>query len=172
MNMNTEHYPHKLAAIYPDSDSTEVAKYNLRYAGLGDVRFVHLHADSAHVDRAIEPEQAETRNHFIRDILIGGVIGSAVGAAGAGALALDMPSLFVSAPVIGPLMVAGYSATLGATAGAIKGFKIKEGLLAGMVQDAIRNGFHVLIVHSPDDAIHMRAERAVARTLVEDTLSA
>jgi len=156
---HTEHYPRKLAAIYPDSDSTEVAKYNLRYAGLGDVRFVHLHAGSPHVGRAIDPEHTETRNHFIRDIPIG-------------ATAMGLPSLFVSAPVIEPLMAAGYSATLGVTAGAIKGFKIKEGLLAGMVQDAIRKGFHVLIVHSPDDATHARAERAVANALAEDTLSA
>ena len=166
--METEQYPLTLAAIYPDSDSTEVAKYSLRYAGLGDVRFVHLHAGSPYA-QADEPAPAGNHNHFVRNILIGGVIGSAVGAAGALA---DLPSLFVSAPVIAPLMAAGYGATLGATAGAIKGLRIKQDLLAGIVQDVVRKGFHVLIVQTPDDATYVRTERAVAETLVESPRAA
>lgn len=166
--METEQYPLTLAAIYPDSDSTEVAKYSLRYAGLGDVRFVHLHAGSPYV-KAAEPAPTGNRNHFVRDVVIGSVIGSAVGAAGALA---DLPGLFVSAPVIAPLLAAGYGATLGATAGAVKGLRIKQDLLAGMLQDVVRKGFHVLIVQTPDDATYARTERAVAATLVEHTQSA
>lgn len=167
--METEQYPLTLAAIYPDSDSTEVAKYSLRYAGVGDVRFVHLHADSPHVKPADEPVQSDNRNRFVRNVLIGGVIGSAVGAAGALG---GLPSLFISAPVVAPLMAAGYGATLGATAGAIKGLRIKQDLLVGMVQDVVRKGFHVLIVQAPDDVTYARTERAVADSIVENPPSA
>lgn len=162
--MAIEQYPHTLAAIYPDSDSTEVAKYSLRYAGLGDVRFVHLHADSPNVQAAGGPARADTRSSLIRNVVVGGVIGSAVGAASAFG---DLSALFVSPPALAPLMAAGYGATLGATAGAIKGLRVKPGLLAGVVLDAIRTGSHVLIVHAPDDATYERAERAVADTLIE-----
>lgn len=169
--MRTGSYPHKIAAIYPDAQAADAARTIVEAAGLGDIELVHLHADSPHIGRGIEPEQAATRNRFIQDIVVGTGIGTAVGAAGAGAIALALPSLFVSVPVVGPLMVAGYGASLGMTAGAVKALKVKEGLLSGMVQDAIKAGFHVLIVHSADDATHARAEAIVGSTLAEDTAS-
>lgn len=169
--MRTEHYPHKIAAIYPDAQTADAARVALEAAELGDIEIVHLHAGSPHIAHGIEPEQAATRNRFIQDILVGTGIGTAVGAAGAGVIALALPSLFLSVPVVGPLMVAGYGTSLGMTAGAVKALKVKEGLLSGMVQDAIKAGFHVLIVHSADAATHERAEAVVGTTLAEDTAS-
>lgn len=167
--MKTEQYPHKIAAIYSDADHADAAVDALGEAAIGDVRVTHLDPDSPDIGRGIEPEQAATRNRFILDILAGGGIGTAAGAVGAGAIAIGLPSLFVSVPVVGPLVLAGYGATLGAAAGAIKGIKVKEGLLAGMVQDALKDGFHVVIIHSPDTETHERAERLVNETLTEDT---
>ncbi|MFN2309006.1 MAG: hypothetical protein ABR553_04630 [Gammaproteobacteria bacterium] len=83
------------------------------------------------IARAIEAEQLATRNRLIQDILVGTGVGTVVGAAGAVAIAVILPSLFISVPVIGPLMVTGYGSSLGMTAGGIKALKIKWGLLAG-----------------------------------------
>lgn len=163
--MQTEHYPHKIAAVYADSAAAADALAALRQAALGDVEIIHLHVDSPAVQRGIEPEQQATRNHMLKDILLGTGLGTAIGAAGAGSIAVILPSLFVSVPVVGPLIIAGYGATLGATVGAIMGLKVKEGLLAGMVQDAVKAGFHVIIVHAVDDLTRERAETVVERTL-------
>lgn len=169
--MQTEVLPHKVAAIYLDAESAEMAIAALHEAGFDASAVLHLDSNSTDVQQAIEPEQTATRNHFIQDILVGSGIGTAIGAVGAGALAVVLPTLFVSAPVVGPLMVAGYGTTLGATAGAIKAFKVREGLLAGMVRDAIKQGFHVVLVHSADDETNARAEAIINSTLAKDTAS-
>ncbi|MFN2329479.1 MAG: hypothetical protein ABR612_11205 [Chromatocurvus sp.] len=39
------------------------------------------------------------------------------------------------------------------------------------MQDAIKAGFHVLIMHSADTATHEHAEQIVGTTLTEDTTS-
>ena len=170
--MKTEQYPHKVAAIYGDAEQADAAVAALRKADVGDVRITHLDPESPDPGRGIEPEQLATRNRFIIDMLAGGGIGTAVGAAGAGAIAVALPSLFVAVPVLGPLTVAGYGATLGAAGGAIKAFRVKEGLLADMVKDALDRGFHALIVHSRDVETRERAEKVVAGTVAEDTLTA
>jgi hypothetical protein len=170
--MKTERYPHKIAAIYSDAEHAEGAVRALRQAELDGVEITRLAPDSHAPGSAVEPEQAETRNRFIVDMLVGGGIGTAAGAAGAGAMAIALPSVFVSVPVVGPLVVAGYGAILGATAGALKAFKVKEGLLADMVKDSLDKGFHVLIVHSHDAGTHERAERIVGETFAEDTATA
>lgn len=106
--MQTEVLPHKVAAIYLNSESAEIAMSALYEAGFDASAVLHLDPNSTDVQQAIEPEQTATRNHFIQNILVGSGIGTAIGAVGAGALAMALPTLFVSAPVVGPLMVAGY----------------------------------------------------------------
>lgn len=170
--MQTEQFPHKVAAIYTDAARVDAAIGALRDAAVGDVRLNRLAPDSPDPGRSIEPEQAGTRNRFIVDILAGTGIGTAMGAVGAGAIAIGLPTLFVSAPVVGPLVVAGYGATLGATAGAIKAFRVKEGLLADVVKDSLDRGFHVLIVHAPDAETQERAEHVIEQTVTEDTFTA
>lgn len=169
--MDTEHYSHKIAAIYPDASSIMSAKAALEKADLGDVKIRELDASTLDPEPGIEPEQKGTRNRFIHDILAGGAVGTAAGAAGAGAAAVLLPSLFVSAPVVTPLIVIGYGATLGGGAGAIKSMKVKEDMLAGMVEDAIGEGFHVLVVHVPDKETRGRAEAVIDDTLAEKTAS-
>jgi len=169
--VRTERYPHKIAAIYSDADHADAVADVVLSAARGDALVMRLDPESSDVDRGIEPEQRATRNHFIRDLLLGGGAGMAAGSVGAGAIAIGLPSLFVSVPVVGPLMVAGYGAMLGATAGGIKAFRLKEGLLADMVQDALERGFHVLVIHSRDLGTHDRVERIVGDTLAEVTLT-
>lgn len=170
--MNTEHYIHKIAAIYPDVHSAESALEALRQENLDDVKITHLHAGGIDAQRAVEPEQAATRDRFILDILAGTGAGAAAGAVGAGAIGLALPALFVSVPVVGPLMVAGYGAMIGGTVGAVKGIRVKEGLLASVVQDAIKRDFHVVVVHCADKDTCDRAGALVRDTLPEETATA
>lgn len=159
--MRIEHYPHKIAAIYPDAASMETARHALADAHLDDVLMMHMHKGSSHVGHAIEPEQAATRNHFVLDILVGAGIGTLAGIVVAAAVAVVVPSLFMNVPVLGPLMVVGYIANVGMIFGAIKGIRVREGILSGSVQDAIHHGSHVLVVHSSDDATHERVGKVL-----------
>lgn len=169
--MLTEHYPHKLAAIFPDADGIEIARKSLVDAQLDDVVMMHLHSGSSRVGQAIEPEQAATRNHFILDILAGAGIGALLGLMLAGLVAAMFPSVFSNVPVLGPLMVIGYVSSVGMIFGAIKSLRVKEGILSGKVQDALKEGSHVLLVHSADDATHTRASRIVHKAPDVHTLA-
>lgn len=165
--MKTEQYPHKVAAVYHDASSASEARRCLELADIGDIRVRLLDSTVIDPETGIEPEQNGTRNRFIQDILLGGSIGAAVGTAGAGAAAALLPSLFISAPVVAPLVVAGYGATLGAGAGAVKSMKVREDMLAGLVEDALREGFHVLVLHAPNTEIRKQAEAIIESTVVD-----
>lgn len=169
--MNTEHYPHKIAAIYLDESSTLAAKSSLEQANIGDIRVRRLDSKVLDPETGIEPEQEETRNRFIQDILVGGAIGTAAGTIGAGATAMLLPSLFVSAPVVAPLVVIGYGATLGSGVGAIKSMKVREDMLAGLVEDALKENFHVLVVHAPDTETRKQAETVIEASMAEKVVT-
>ena len=170
--METEHYPHKVAAVYPSAAAAEAARQELLRAGLVDIDIRQVGPATSDLDARIEPEQRQTRNRFIEDILTGTALGGVAGAAAAGAAAALVPTLFVAAPVLGPLMAVGYAATLGGGAGAVKAFKVKEGMLAGVVEDAAKNGLCSLVIHTPDAETNARVEQIVERTLADKTVTA
>ncbi|MHB1214053.1 MAG: hypothetical protein ACYCY9_03605 [Thiobacillus sp.] len=75
----------------------------------------------------------------------------------------------MSAPVVAPLVVLGYAAVIGGTAGAILGIKPREGMLAGMVKDALKAGFYVVIVHAANHAAQQRAEAVISQTMADQS---
>jgi hypothetical protein len=116
-----------------------------------------------------EPAPEQDSNAVLKDVLVDGTIGTAVGAGLGGlthvALVAANVSLFVASPLLAPLVMLGWGASiggiLGATAGALntdapEGAK-KEGWLSALVGDAIASGQVVLVVE--------------ARTLEETTLA-
>ena len=167
--MKTELYPHKIAAVYPDGATAEEALQALDAAGLDNIEVTSLEPGEAGVSHAIEPETDETANRIVLDTVYGSAAGGAAGAVTAGAIAAVLPSLFVSAPVVAPLILLGYGATIGGTAGAILGLKPRETFLAGLVKDALKSGFHVVIVHAANNEARQRAETLIGRTMTEKT---
>lgn len=167
--MKTELYPHKIAAVYPDGVQAEVALHALQATGLDNVEVTSLAPGDGGVSHAVEPEMEETRNRIVQDTLYGSVAGGAAGAVTAGAIAAVLPSLFVSAPVVAPLVLLGYGATIGGTAGAVLGLKPRETFVAGLVKDALKAGFHVVIVHAANVEARQRAEAVIAGTMAEKT---
>jgi hypothetical protein len=162
-------YPHKVAAVYPDSTAAEAALNAFNLARLSGLRVTHLTPGSRDVDLEIEPEVDETRNTVVEDTLTGGAAGTATGAAVAGATALLAPALFVSSPVIGPLVVLGYGAMIGSAAGAIRGLRLRETLLAGLVKDVLKAGFHVVLVHAETPEAQQQAQTVIDETMTEET---
>ena len=103
-----------------------------------------------------EPAAAQAdsdSDNVLKDVLTTGAIGSAVGT-GMGALAevglvMANVSLFVASPLVAPLMLLGWGASLGglmgATVGAAKHTQNKDGWFSELIRDAISNG-HVVLV--------------------------
>jgi hypothetical protein len=169
LTMNSERYPYKVAAVYPDSAAADAAVHDLNIDNLGDVEVVRLEPGTNQVDLAIEPEREQTRDTVINDTVTGSAVGTAAGAVLTGAAALGTPALFVSAPVVGPLMLLGYGAMIGGTVGAIRGLKLHENMLSGLVKDALKEGYHVVIIHAASEEGQQRVQDVISTTMPEDT---
>lgn len=167
--MNTKSYPHKVAAVYPHAAAAEAALNTLNLARLSGIRVTHIVPGAREVDLAIEPDVEGTRDTVVADTLTGGAVGTATGAVAAGAAAILAPALFVSAPVVGPLIVLGYGALIGSTAGAIRGLRLRETLLASVVKDALKAGYHVLLVRAENENAQHRALIVIDETMIEET---
>jgi hypothetical protein len=167
--MKTEHFPYRLAAVYPDERTAEAALDAIDAAVTADVRVIDLGPDSSDVDSAIEPAPRVVRDAVTRDTAIGGVAGTAAGAVTAGATAAIMPALFVSAPVVAPLVVLGYGMVIGAAAGAIHGLRLRESLFTDVVRNALKAGYYVVLLHAANETARHQAESVINATLPERT---
>ncbi len=167
--MKTENYPHKVAAVYPDASTAEEAIKALEAPAFADTKIIHISPDSSNIDRAIEPESTATVDTVVKDAAVGGTAGTITGAAVMAASTFAGSLLFISAPIVAPLAVLGYGALIGGTAGAIHGLKLSKDILTSLVEDAIKSGYHVVIVHSAKAETKQRAQDIISETMVVDT---
>lgn len=160
-------YPHKLAGIFPDTAALAQSEQLFREAGFSVEQVNSILADEPvrRQERKIESESGGVRDEFVRDISVGTGVGGVVGAAGAAGIGLGLPALFVSAPVVAPLMVLGYAATIGGLAGAIHGLHIKEDVLTSVVEDALHQGYPVLMIHARDKQQAEKAHELMKSTM-------
>lgn len=113
----------------------------------------------------------------LKDMLVDGAIGTAVGA-GLGALAqvaivAGNVSLFVASPVLAPLAMLGWGASLGGTVGALVGAEKKTGPLSALVRDAVASGQSVLVVetHSPEETTLAQSTMRTAVGEIKDVVT-
>jgi hypothetical protein len=156
--MKSERYPYKVAAVYQDGAAAETAARALENADLGDIEIIRLVPDQGDIDLSVEPGPEASRDTLIRDT----AAGTAAGAAAAGSTAtVAAPTLFVSAPIVGPLILLGYGAMIGGTVGAIRGLKLRESMLAGVVKDALKAGYPVVVINAADEDAKRRVQDVV-----------
>jgi len=119
------------------------------------------------------PAQEAKSDGVLKDVLVDGAIGTAVGT-GIGALtsvalAATSVTLFIASPLVAPLMLLGWGASIGgligAAAGATAGPGNKEGWLSDLVGDAIANGHIVLVAETRTEQ-----ETAIAREVIKDSV--
>ena len=137
--MTSEHYPYEVAAVYPDGRTAAAAVDALNASTLDDIRVIKLTPDAT------------------------------AGAATTGLAAATSPVLFVSAPVVGSMIVLGYGAVIGRTSGAIRGLRLSRDLLAGLVQDVLKAGYYVVILHAANNRAQRHAEAVINATLPVQT---
>lgn len=128
------------------------------------------------VDHPAIPETPKmaSDNEALRDMVVNGSIGAAVGT-GIGALAevalvAANVTLFVASPLIAPLAMLGWGAALGGAVGVAIGTdkkeKRKEGMFSELVLDVIKNGHVVLVANTWTEE-----EAAVVREVIGDSIA-
>lgn len=158
---------HKVSAIYPNSAEAQAVCQRLLDSGIAADAIDILHE---HPHQPIN----EDSNEVLKDVLVDGAIGTAVGAGvgalGTAALWASSVTLFVASPVLAPLMMLGWFASVGGLVGAAVGAEAsntpaKDGSFSDLVKDAINAGSVVLLVRTYDEA-----EKELAKKIIGDSV--
>lgn len=161
-----DQYRHHVSGFFAHPGEAESALSRLVELGLPRERLHLFETDSA---QPVTAQQTKS-NEVLKDVLVDGAIGTAVGT-GIGALAevalvAANVSLFVASPLLAPLMLLGWGASLGgiigAAAGTTAGAGNKEGQLADLVRDAISSGQVVLVAETRTEQ-----ETTIAREVIQ-----
>lgn len=143
-----ENYRHYVSGFFAHRDQAEKVVSDLVSAGL-PLNRVHIFDKDSTLPIHEATEASDT---VLKDIVVDGAIGTAVGT-GIGALltvgmAAASVTLFVASPIIGPLVMLGWGASLGGLVGASVGAAQKAKPLSDLVRDAITSGGLVVLVES------------------------
>jgi hypothetical protein len=141
-------YRHYVSGFFAHRDEAEKVVSKLFAAGLPLIR-VHLFDKEA-----LPPTHAATESSdlVLKDIMVDGAIGTAVGTGvGAlltiGAVAANF-TLFIASPLIAPLAMLGWGASIGGLVGASVGAAEKAKPLSDLIHDAIISGSLVVMVET------------------------
>lgn len=159
---------HIVSGVYASRAEAETARSRLIADGFPRRQLKIVESTRAAGNRKLAGD-----DEVLKDVLIDGVVGAAIGT-GIGALAevalvAANVTLFVASPLIGPLAMLGWGAALGGIVGASVGADEtaeKKGMLSDFVLDAIRSG-HVVLVADTRTA----AEKTVACGVMGDSLA-
>lgn len=162
-----EKYLHKIAGIYTSQSVAEGTRNHLIERGFLLEQINILLPKESSADNKIEPEGNEVLKEVVRDGIIGTAVGGGVGVLGVAAMVAANVSLFLASPLLGPLTIIGWGASVGAIAGASAGAGVKEGRFADIVKDAVNSGRTVLIAHASTEAETVIAQDAISTTVSE-----
>jgi hypothetical protein len=161
-----DEYLHHVSGFFARRDDADTAISALMAQGLPRERLYLFHADAA----PPAPAPQAQSDSVLKDVLVEGVIGAAIGT-GLGALAelalvAANVSLFVASPLIAPLMLLGWGASLGGMIGASTGTSAtdgkKEGPIADLINDAVSIGQTVLVAVSRTERETLIAREIIA----------
>ena len=158
-----DEYRHNVSGFLAHREEAESVFSRLVERGLPRERLQIFAADST---APPAPAPLADSNEVLKDMVIDGAIGSAVGtgigALGSVALAVANVSLFIASPLLAPLVMLGWGASLGGLVGASAGPEKKEGWLSDLVGDAIASGQVVLVAET-----RTAQETAIAREVIQ-----
>jgi len=163
---NMDEYRHHVSGFFTHREEAESTLSRLVEQGLPRERLRIFVNDPTASD--IAPKEGS--NAVLKDVLVDATIGTAVGtgigALGSVALAAASVSLFVASPLIAPLMLLGWGASIGgligAAVGVTPGAGNKDGWLSDLVGDAIASGQVVLVAET-----RTAQETAIAREVIQ-----
>lgn len=114
-------------------------------------------------------ESKESSNEVLKDVLVDGTIGTVVGT-GVGALievalVAANVTLFIASPLLAPLVLLGWGATIGGVVGASIGAAENTKPLSALVHDAIENGQIVVVAET-----RTPEETAIAQEIIKGSI--
>ena len=161
-----DEYRHYVSGFFAHRAEAEGALASLVERGLPRERLQIFDADSSLPVSEPKGQSNETLTNVLVDGAIGAAVGTGVGALAQVALVAGSVSLFVASPLIAPLVMLGWGASLGGIIGAAAGANVdvkhKEGWLSDLIRDAITSGQVVLVVETRTEQ-----ETASAREVIE-----
>jgi hypothetical protein len=163
-----DQYRHHVSGIFSNRIEAESTLHTLIKNGIPNAQLQIFDSDAT---LPAGTEQAKS-NEVLKDMAVDGAIGTAVGT-GIGALTqvaliAANVSLFIASPLVAPLALLGWGASLGAMAGATYGAKVSsnnEGWLSDLVKDAISSGQVVLIAQT-----NTKQETEIAREAMQSAV--
>lgn len=161
-----DRYCHHVSGFFAHRDDAELARTHLLAQGLASERVQIFAAESAPPDAQPTGKSTKVLTNMLTDGAIGTAVGTGIGALAEVLLVSASVSLFVASPLIAPLAMLGWGASLGglvgAMAGSTKALPDKaDGRLSSLVRDAILSGQVVLLVSTGSEA-----ETAIARAVI------
>lgn len=158
-------YSHHVSGFFAHRDEADNALEALADRGLPRDRMqIFKHEEAPALDKA--GSNAVLKNMAV-DGAIGTAVGTSLGALAEFALVAANVSLFVASPLLAPLVMLGWGASLGATVGAMVGAGKKDGPLSALVTDAIASGQVVLVALTLSES-----ETAIARGVIQAAVGA
>ncbi|HEY9098325.1 MAG TPA: hypothetical protein VIN38_05580 [Thiobacillus sp.] len=145
-------YRHHVTGFFAHREEAEIVLSKLVERGLPREQLRLFETDPAASDTAPNEGSNAVLKDVLVDATIGTAVGTGVGALGAVALAATSVSLFIASPLVAPLMLLGWGASIGgligATAGATSSTGNKDGWLSDLISDAIASGQIVLVAET------------------------
>lgn len=160
-----EQYRHHVSGFFAHRAEAEGALSTLVGRGLGREQLQLFDADSGPAVSEPKGESHEVLTNVLVDGAIGTAVGTGIGALAQLAIVAGGVSLFIASPLVAPLVMLGWGASLGAfvgaAAGATTGVEHKDGWLSDLVRDAIASGQVVLVVQT-----RTQEETEIAREVI------
>lgn len=163
-------YRHFVSGFFAHREEAETARSKLGDRGLPLKRMQIFAAESAPPGTEPKDDNNNVLKNVIKDAAIGTTVGTGIGALAEVVLVAANVSLFVASPLVAPLAMLGWGASLGGIVGGAagtlsprrtKGNK-KEGMLSSLIQDAMLSGQVVLVVETRTER-----ETAIARDIMQ-----
>ena len=161
-------YSHHVSGFFVKREEAKIAFSKLTDRGILPEQMRIYDNETA----AREPAPTVNSNTVLKNLIVDGAVGAAVGT-GMGVLAevalvVANVSLFIASPLLAPLAMLGWGASLGGIVGAVIGSESthkKDGKLADLVQDAIMNGQVVLVAQTRSEQ-----ETAIAQEVIKEAV--
>ncbi len=159
-------YQHHVAGFFEYRDDVERVLSSLVERGLPRERLQIFTRDTAPPPSAAQ----DGSDAVLKDVVVDGAIGTAVGT-GLGALAglalvATNVTLFIASPLLAPLMLLGWGASVGGVMGAVAGASgdagNQERRFADLISDAIANNQIVLVAQTQSEQ-----ETAIAQAVIQ-----
>lgn len=160
-------YRHHVSGFFPHRDKADSTLAILVERG---IPVAQLQVFAGNADAPPAPTPQAHSNGVLKDMLVDGAIGTAVGTGVGGMITAGLVvanvSLFIASPLVAPLMLLGWGASLGGFFGAVVGASAgagdNQGRFADLIRDAIKAGDVVLVAET-----HSEEQTAIAREVID-----